>query len=206
MSNQMPKINLIYSVEDEKDRVIYTLNKLKWYREKGYSVGLPEGVNENTELGDIRSVVKNEYNEEKYKEMAESIAEEISKNLKNIPESFEQQGLKLEDEYNVILTLYGVGGSYSPPNNIVVNFRKKDKDSLIKTILHEVIHISIEEWIQKYGVSHWEKEKLVDLLFINIFPDLDYKEQNLPEDLSHVEKTFRLYKPDIKKVCQRLGG
>ena len=35
----------------------------------------------------------------------------------------------------------------------------------VGTVLHEIVHIGIEESIiQKYALNHWEKERLVDLI------------------------------------------
>ncbi len=61
----------------------------------------------------------------------------------------------------VYLTNYGVGGSYNLPNIIILNINNKKG---FKTIIHEIIHLLIETWIQEYKVQHWEKERIVDLV------------------------------------------
>lgn len=33
-----------------------------------------------------------------------------------------------------------------------------------KTIVHEIVHLLIENQIQKHKIQHWEKERIVDLI------------------------------------------
>jgi hypothetical protein len=66
--------------------------------------------------------------------------------------------------------LYGLGGRYNLSTATVTllttEFLKKPAS---ETILHEIVHIGIEETIvNKYRLSHWEKERLVDLICMKV--------------------------------------
>ena len=60
-------------------------------------------------------------------------------------------------------------GFYSYEEGIVFMQVNSDgsfaEENPLETILHEIVHIGIEESIvQKYALDHWEKERLVDLI------------------------------------------
>ena len=65
--------------------------------------------------------------------------------------------------------MYGPGGNYNPSTGTVIlltnekgEFRKK---CIAENILHEIVHIGVEESvIKQYKLTHWEKERLVDLI------------------------------------------
>ena len=71
-----------------------------------------------------------------------------------------------------MLTRYGMGGSYSPPNGVIVNIARASGDELVRCVLHETLHLHIEHLIAEHGIGQWEKEGLVELLFDRAFPDL----------------------------------
>jgi hypothetical protein len=84
-----------------------------------------------------------------------TIKDRLSKKLKEV---FKKNTL---ETFLVYLTSYGAGGSYNPPNVIVFNINNKGG---LKTIIHEIIHLLIEDQVQKYKIQHWEKERIVDLI------------------------------------------
>lgn len=77
--------------------------------------------------------------------------------------------------YEVVLTLYGPGGSYDVEQGRVTvlttpsgDFRKRPLHNLV----HEMVHIGIETPIVKrFGLSHPEKERLVDRICVVAFGD-----------------------------------
>ena len=54
-----------------------------------------------------------------------------------------------------------MGGSYKLPNLVIYNINNKKG---FKTIVHEIIHLLIENQIQEFKIQHWEKERIVDLI------------------------------------------
>lgn len=156
------ELKIEFGTDFEFRRVNNTLTKLKWYNSQGYKPRLPEGITQVSSAGEIQNQIIKEFEEKKYKEAASQISSdfstikiELSKKLKeifskNIPETF-----------FIYLTNYGVGGSYNFPNIVIFNINNKKG---FKTIVHEIIHLLIENQIQKYKIQHWEKERIVDLI------------------------------------------
>jgi hypothetical protein len=79
----------------------------------------------------------------------------------------EQWGFDLHPEYIVLLTLYGMGGSYNVENSRII--LKTNREGVFKrpvpahTILHEIVHIGIEDPIVRhFNLNHPEKERVVD--------------------------------------------
>lgn len=195
------KLKVEYSLEQEINRVLWTLKKVPWYREHGYltKLSLPEGVSLNNLPTDneIRDILKKEYNENIYNKTAVTITQKWEQihtmgELHNLYKS----NLQLCDEYIIKLTRYGTGGSYNTPNIITINFAKMG--SRIDTIIHEIIHLSIEENVKKYELQQWDKEKIVCLLFAKIIPSITVN-QNI-NDKNDIEKIFDKYYPDIEKI------
>jgi hypothetical protein len=128
----------------------------------GYNPKLPKGINAKSSSEKIRSIIIKEFDEKRYEKVRESITFDFLK----IERRFTQ---KLKEIFHkniptvifVSLTNYGVGGSYNPPDTIICNINNK---KYIKTVVHEIIHLLLEKWIQKYKIKHWEKERIVDLI------------------------------------------
>jgi len=197
-----PKIDVIHSVEKEVERVKSTIKKLDWYKEHGYKVRLPEGLTSESSEKEIREAVASEYDTIDYEEASGNInnqwgeiAEKISA-LMDPPISF-------ESEYNIQLTRYGVGGSYNLPNKIILSIRNT-KDRIIKVIVHEMIHLAIQPLINKYDISQWNKERLVDLLYKKLFPEIAIEQEKAKEKIE-VDKIFNKYYPDIEGCIKRCG-
>jgi hypothetical protein len=79
--------------------------------------------------------------------------------------------------YQVKLTLYGPGGSFDPETGSVVMLVRPDGslkqyDDPACTILHEVVHIGIEQSIvSRFDVPHALKERIVDRIVSLSFAD-----------------------------------
>lgn len=125
-----PNIVIIYSIETEIKRVKNTFEKINWFKEKGYwpRIRLPKLLSDKNSLDQIdealvKSAIQSEYAEEKYI----NFATEMKKRWENVCKKFDLStifsSLKLQKEYNIQLTQYGVGGSYNLPNNIIINIQ-----------------------------------------------------------------------------------
>ena len=78
-------------------------------------------------------------------------------------------GFFLPPTYSIVLTRYGTGGSYNSGTGLILlkaNTRGEFKrENPMHTIVHEMVHVGIEEAIvQKFKLNHEEKERVVDLL------------------------------------------
>lgn len=143
------KIKIKYEIEYERQRVKFTLSKLKWYKDNGYNVNVPNGT------------IEEEFKKEDYERAAKKLMEEFNKIKKHFADKLtEKFGSEIPKEFEVILTKYGTGGSYNLPNKVIINILNKKPN--IETFKHEIIHLLVEKNVQRNKLSHWEKEKLVE--------------------------------------------
>lgn len=178
----------------------YTVGRLPWYREQGYQVTLPthpalQSWQESTsplsenKIEEIKPLFFSEvYSEDAYAlslPQVKATEQTVQEGLEKFKPLQQNWGFNLRDDYHVVLTLYGPGGCYDPNKGQIIlmtteqgRFGMRPVD---ETILHEIVHIGIEEMIvQKHQLSHWEKERVVDLICQNILGDLfpNYRMQN----------------------------
>lgn len=112
-------------------------------------------------------------------------------------------------QYNVNLTLYGPGGSYNPQSGTILiqtypNGGFKGNSNPTYTIIHEIVHIGIEEAIvTRYKLSHTQKERLVDIITKTLFADLlpNYQLQSFGD--STIDP-FVANKMDIQNLPNRM--
>ncbi|MBU1906536.1 hypothetical protein KKD71_00085 [Patescibacteria group bacterium] len=155
------KLNIQYNIDFETKRVQKTLEKLDWYNEQGYRPRLPDDISKQSTESEIKKAIEDEFDlyvyaqaEQQMIERFEPIVEEFGAAL------VEMFGESLE-VVTINLTGYGVGGSYHLPSTIVINHHMSD---LFKTVIHEVVHLMIQEQIEQHKIKHWEKERIVDLI------------------------------------------
>ncbi len=85
---------------------------------------------------------------------------------------------KFFKEYKLFLTLYGAGGSYEADKGEITILTTKTGEfkrgiNPIGTIIHELVHIGIEERIiQKYNIPQIIKERIVDKFVFANFKDI----------------------------------
>ena len=203
----MINLQFNYSSEYEVQRVKNTLNKLAWFKEQGYRLSLPKGLSlDGDNLVDekfIKISVVSEYNENDYKQVIEMVNEQWLKYSSILEKYFLETNIKSKDNYEVKLTRYGVGGSYNLPNTIIINIQAHYEVGLIKTIIHEIIHLSIQGLIEKYEVEHWQKERIVDLILDKYFPQIN-KMQDVPIDTKMIDGSFEKNYPNIEEVIKGL--
>ncbi len=197
----MIKLIIDYGAEREVRRVERLVPRIPWFKENGYAITLPEGIAEDSTETDINTAIKNEYSEASYLAYAHSVQEPWEKFLPRLTEIRSTLPFALRDAYTLVLTRYGTGGSYDAiSGTIVINIVTRSQERALGTLIHEAIHIAVQPLIEKYKVSHWRKERLVDLIGERYFANLR-KMQNLKEDVSVVDVAFANFYPDIEKIC-----
>ena len=205
----MIKLEINFSPEYEVQRVQYTLGKLQWFIDNKYKVNLPEKLKidpdttSNISENQIREAVLAEYSESDYKTQKDFLLENWQKVIEEGSIELEKTSLTLKDTYIIYLTKYGVGGSYNLPNSIIVNIKYKYSFGLLHTVFHEMLHLIIHPWITEYKISHWRKEKVVDLLLTKLAPQLS-KPQQLPIETENIDKIFNEYYPDIELIIKNI--
>lgn len=200
------KLSIKHSKEFEVARIQNTINRLDWYLSNGYKLdylNFPKTIDRSNLIGIpeeiITKAVEEEYDEIKFVESARSTLQMYTNYETRFEEFVSSIGLSTIPEITVYLTNYGIGGSYHLPNNIIINISKYFSIGLMRTVLHEMIHLHIQPLIDKYGISQWEKETLVDLLFEKAFPEL-LKKQSIPIPTNEIEQVFHKNYPNIEKI------
>lgn len=198
-------IKFKFNIDSEVHRVKNTLFIFEWLTKNNYKFSLPENIKnlKNTETEAIRKIIEKEYNPKDY-QVAEKA---ILKSWKGNSGFIKQINKKMVGSYPlkeiaIILTKYGTQGSYNTPNSVIINISNIPPEFLIKTVIHESLHLMIEDLINKYSVEHWVKERLVDLIM-----DLEYKSrfkmQSVPEWALAVDKIFKENYPDLILITEK---
>lgn len=167
-------MNLIitFSKNFEFRRIKDTLSKMNWFKSNGYNPKLPRNIDLSSSDIQIKNQISKEFNLTIYESIEKKILSDFSKIFPEFETKIRDNFGNIPAHFEVVLTSYGTGGSYSPPNKIILNITNTNH---IKTIVHEIIHLLIEKQIQKYGISHWQKERIVDLILnSNKFKFLNY--------------------------------
>lgn len=130
---------------------------MEWYKSHNYKPVLPANI--RTE-GQIVEFINNNFKENSYKNEEEKLDQEYKKIEKKFVEKLKILFHSIPSEIEVLLTKYGIGGSYIPPNKVIINIRaKKPRLEILK---HEILHLFLEDEVKTKGLSQEEKEKLIE--------------------------------------------
>jgi len=198
-------IKFQFNIESEVHRVKETLDILEWLTKNNYRFILPVGINDskNIKIEIVRKLVEDEYDQKIYQTAQNAILGSWEKNngfIKKINQKL--IGSYVLDELTVILTRYGTQGSYVTPNSIIINISNIPSEFLIKTVIHESLHLMIEHLIKLYSVEHWVKERLVDLI-MNIEYKSRFKMQSIPDWVLAVDTIFEEHYPNIILIIEK---
>ncbi|MEL6943045.1 MAG: hypothetical protein AAFO82_10275, partial [Bacteroidota bacterium] len=214
----------IPTIEQEATSIWRTINDIEFLEGQGYNIHLPEHAvidsliekSKNKTFGnsDFESIYtlleSGVYSKSTYEAAFEKVnlqKELINSLVTRLKHTRDQWKWKFKtfEAYKIVFTLYGTGGSYDPDLGIVTLFTNKDGrfmnyDSPANTILHEIVHMGIEESIvQKFNLSHGLKERIVDtityLLFKEELPDYRIQQMGDPkidQYLSNIDDLGRL--------------
>jgi len=165
------------------------LAQMAFFREHGYQVGLPahllfRGLAERglagADEGEARRVFAAEVYDPRVFAAGVRAIEQVLGQLGPALSTFDRWakgwGFERRAHYEVVLTLYGPGGSYDPDHATITvlttpegGFRKEPLHNLV----HEMVHLGIERPIvRRFGLSHMEKERLVDRICVVAFAAL----------------------------------
>lgn len=218
------------TVQQEATSVWRTIHDIAFLEGQGYTVNLPthaiidsliakskRGEFGNQDFPAIYQLLEQEvFDPQDYQAAHAKIMEELPQ-LHGMLKQIESERadwpweFKLYDSYEVVLTLYGSGGSYDPQIGTITlmttpegDFKKYDQPS--HTIIHEITHLGIEQTlIQPLKVSHGTTERLVDQFVLLMFGD------QLPgyqiQEMGDVRLDDQLRKKgDLKNVPEILKG
>ena len=206
----MIKINIQYSVQKEVERVLDTINRIDGSIKRGYDIEkllFPQNLSyKDFKLMDkkqIEELIIKEYDINDYEKNIKYIQDRWIQIEPNLSKGIEKMKIPLIPKFNIIFTKYGIVGSYCSPNTIIVNFQKFYYEGVLRSIIHESIHLIINPFILKYKIDHWSKERIVDLIFLDIFPKLSKMKVIL--NTSELDKIFYKYFPNIEEVIFRIS-
>lgn len=221
----LPQIEaVIPTVQQEASYIWRTIHDILFFEQLGYNVSLPKdtlidalilksknGTFGNDDFSAIYNLLESKiYDENNYKQALEKVEEQQALVNKVI---YQLDSLsccmdwtfKMPERYEVLFTLYGSGGSYSPETGTITLFttsdgRFKNYKNPANTIVHEIVHIGMEDSIiQPYNIPHVTKEQMVDqfvyLMFAHLLPN--YKIQQF--DSVEIDHPIR-NKADLKKL------
>jgi hypothetical protein len=177
------KLNFIYDIQSELQRVLFTYSRKDFYLKYQYRPSMSAGFDLNTtDLSNLKQQIEKEINNPKVEQVKNEILlgyKTYKNQLTNLAQPFCKT---LPNKVVVVISKYGVGGSYHVPNTITLNIYNQNQ---FQEFIHELIHCCIEEPIvKKYALTHPQKEGLVDWLILNdsffhsIFPDYQLQAQS----------------------------
>jgi len=172
------------TAEDEANQVWQTLMDIPFFEEHGYSVSLPRGplmqslqekallkTLSNSDYEELKVFMRANHNDELYAEAFEKVLNresEINQMVQKLRSYQLNWDLLLYDQYKVTLTLYGAGGRYNSDTGDILLYctsggQFKQYEDPANTIIHEIVHIDVEESIvQALALPHGSKERVVD--------------------------------------------
>ncbi len=205
----MINLTIKFSSEYEVERIKWTLGDLQWYEDNGYGPKFPKNLKispgANISEYQIKESVNSEYSEDDFKIQERYLLDNWHRVIDEASAELEKTSLRSVDMYTVYLTKYGVGGSYNYPHSVVVNIKSKYEKGLLRTVFHEIIHLMIHPWIIEHKVSHWQKERIVDLLTTKFVPQISRAQEIRANIIEPVDRIFNEHYPNIELVIKNVG-
>lgn len=215
----MIKLDFIYSEIADVERILYTISKWDFYQQY-YDISwikLPAQLDKKKikeySKREIMDSVKEEYLNNSTK-IYRKVEQEILDNWQKVSEKIEnvsiETNLNFPSELEIQLTCYGMGGSYWLPNKIILI---ATRNYPLATIVHELIHLRMEDWIQKYKVGQAQKERIVDLFMSKYFGDL-FQDRLIPKwsqqiyqkiAYDEIDEIFDKIEPDMETVIENVS-
>ncbi|MEM6804902.1 MAG: hypothetical protein AAF696_26125 [Bacteroidota bacterium] len=223
----------IPTAEEEAEYVWRNIQDIKFFDQYGYQAKFPthslldslleksrQNSLEEADYEDLLDLMKEEiYARTDYQNGFQKIDQHraLINQLINRHKSQERRwSFKAFDSYQINLSLYGPGGSYNNEDGSILLFTTKEGsfkqyENPSNTIIHEIIHIGIEESIiQNHKISHPDKERIVDRYVSIMFGGQlsDYRVQNMGnKDLDELLQTKEdLYDLESKIVKYSEGN
>ena len=198
---------IIPTVKQETEYVWRNIQDIEFFEKHNYDLVLPQAelidslkaksrsnrLTQN-DFDALESLMETQiYNQEDYQKAFEKIETQrdlINKMVNQLNKCKREWNFKNFDKYKINLTLYGPGGSHNPNDGSIIIFATKEGkfkqyDNPANTLIHEIVHIGIEESIiNEFDVIHSLKERIVDkFVWLNFVKELpEYRIQNMGDE------------------------
>lgn len=233
----------IPTIEQEATSIWRTINDIVFFEQQGYNISLPNcelidsmilksknGTFGNLDYSSIYELLELQvFNKSDYQLALEKVQAQkqlLNGMIQQIDALKNAWGwdFKMHENYSVVFTLYGSGGSYDPTSGTITLLATKEGDfknykNPSNTIIHEIIHIGIEKSIvQKYNLPHPLKERIVDKIVFLLFNDIlpEYRIQNMGDsyiddylkdksDIENLNKILEVYNNQKKTLPEKVN-
>ncbi|WP_282081218.1 hypothetical protein [Aquimarina algiphila] len=193
-------------IEQEATSIWRTINDIAFFEKQGYTINLPKhklidslivksknGTFRNEDFTSIYTLLETKiFNKEHYTKAIEKLNKH-SNLINSLINQIDAQKkdwdweFNIFDTYKIILTLYGTGGSYDPDEGTITLLTTQEGSFMnyqnpANTIIHEITHMGMEySIVQKYKLSHGNKERIVDTFVFLMFKEAlpEYRIQNM---------------------------
>lgn len=195
VSVAIPQVDYrIETAEESFNTVMTCIETLPWLRKYGYHVVLPQEqefqkLYENPQAIIDKDKLKRIFETQIYDKFSLKQAlptflqtkDTVKQALKKFAVLNKNWGFVLLSHYEIIVTPFGIEGFYEKwddkvrilllsKNLLGLGFGKLE---LSASIIHEMVHIGIDTIIvEKYGLTHWQKERLVDVICMLYLKDV----------------------------------
>jgi len=160
------KFELSYKLENEIQFAKNVIAKLDWFLENGYRPRVPKGIDKNSSIEELESVVRGDFivSEKIFMTIEKELTELLDRHEVAINKFFANFEYDVPENIKVYFTSYGNGGSYYVPNGMSILITNSILD-ILRIIIHETIHLIIEKpFIRENKIPHFQKEMVVDIL------------------------------------------
>lgn len=209
MKSDHIKLKFAFGTERENESCAFIVKMMPWLLEQGYPrkiIRLPKGINQKSDSTSIAKAVSRDYTEDTYVSKIKIIEKAWHTTAAGFEKLGQARGVKLFSSYGIKLTKYGTGGSYNTKRRTVTLLVEgKDRRELLCTLVHEMVHIGIQHLVERYKITHWRKERLVDLLVAKNFPKLKLM-QKTREDSLVVDRAFKNHYPNVSRIAKAIGA
>ncbi|MBI2409647.1 hypothetical protein HYV30_01220 [Candidatus Kaiserbacteria bacterium] len=197
-----------HSLEAEISTVRGVVRKYDWYLQMGYpaeNIRLPSGVTKDSTDEDVANAVRKEYDLDAYSAYAQQLLAVWPAFQPGFAEMKKVSSFDLKDAYEIVLTKYGTGGGYNPARSLIVLRMAENIEKSAAVAAHEIVHMAIDTYIKAFGVPHWHKERLVDLLVERYFPGKKMMQKAPASAVAAVDPAYESSFPDIKTIAKAIG-
>lgn len=182
--------------------LLSTLDQMSFFEANSYNVALPNhpDFRKPGETGSFQQFIKEVYREQDFQPALSLLADSkpaLQAALNWFSRHKHGANLYVPEQYTVVLTLYGPGGSYDPASGTITLFTTPDGrfkgGGATHTIVHEMMHVAVEKsLVKQFSLSHWEKERVVDLL--------------TQRELGHLLPGYQLQSQGVAEIGEAVAG